>query len=690
MGAHRGPSKKKATSSQENDQRQKNTETGNRKETEGGSGSERSTVEKGKSPAKLPVGELQGLLSRMGLEGPKSEEMAPETPQIREGKKARVQQTSPKIEVIASKSSNHDTLGEAFQQLDSHVDQFSDNSSNHSSRSTQARESVEEFGNAIHNSAASYVIDALVDANVAKDLADFLQKRKKMEAIKDWTSEVASSNSKAKSVLSMTSQEKVDEALKRLLAGQPAEDTLLSEEIKKKLNLSYLKPTLAESPSMEIRGLGPSPYLTRPKTLDVPMAFAQATPKTLQLSTLDPLLAIASVPVPHGLPIAKTKLEMPLPTFTGSNLLVWLEEFLDHLLLTKQTNLSDEGKVTLILQCVKSPEIKKALKGIRKKSSSFGEFLQGMEKAFPHLQTDASIKKQIEEVKSLPLWPQPHEIIKLNTELSSLFEDLTEVTEGQKIEWLLKKVSKKCRENLMELEEDECKCSTYEGIIEVLIRKANKRLRMEHMARGCGDEHHKVNFLSDQEMYELQQVLFAKGKGGKGGKGKGKGGKGNAGKGGGRGIGEKVGKFEASISCWHCGKLGHYRDQCYAKEKEEKSHQKKNEPKKDTNSNVQEKNKVNCQNCQRPGHTKAECFAKGGGKEGQWPSNERPRVIKTYGLKKEDQPQPQEKPKRGREEEPKSEEEAKKAKLLALQKLYDKKKKQAENIGKKLEAAKNC
>jgi hypothetical protein len=86
-----------------------------------------------------------------------------------------------------------------------------------------------------------------------------------------------------------------------------------------------------------------------------------------------------------------------------------------------------------------------------------------------------------------------------------------------------------------------------------------------------------------EEAYPLEEGKGKKGKG-KGGGMAGRGGQGGQGKGGqggrgGRGKGGKgepsQNKFSATISCKFCGKVGHYIDQCWWKQKEDKKKTKK-------------------------------------------------------------------------------------------------------------------
>jgi hypothetical protein len=273
--------------------------------------------------------------------------------------------------------------------------------------------------------------------------------------------------------------------------------------------------------------------------------------------------------------------------------------------------------------------------------------------------------------------------------MSGLFADLLEVTESQKITWLMHKLPPRLRDDLMNLEKDEADCSSYKGIISVLLRKAHHRLRLAHMTAGLTNA--KLNYIDMDKNYANhgmadypnygnvehnygEKVFFGKGKGvGKGGgKGGGKGKGGLEGKGG-RGDGRRVGKFEATIECWHCGKKGHYKDECWwLKEDARKKEKILKDPKKAEDE---------CHHCKKKGHHAKDCWAKGGQSEGKGPNQKGGKAGKgSKGGKGEGKGETGGRgEKRGREEE--DPDEVKKQKLLRMKKQWEKNKKKLETAG---------
>ena len=190
------------------------------------------------------------------------------------------------------------------------------------------------------------------------------------------------------------------------------DETLQSEEIRRKLHISNL--ALNSSGSGSPVPLS-SPYLARPKTVEIPTSFPRATPSTsvAHLTTLAPLLRATAPFASAQKSLAKCKLELAPPEFNGKDLPHWQIEFLEFLELTGRLGASDEDKCRLILGSVKKPEVKTLLRDLRRRASSFGEFLSFLEEAFPSLESDAKIIQDIRSIPALPETPAPHQVTDL-------------------------------------------------------------------------------------------------------------------------------------------------------------------------------------------------------------------------------------------------------------------------------------
>ena len=163
---------------------------------------------------------------------------------------------------------------------------------------------------------------------------------------------------------------------------------------------------------------------------------------------------------------------------------------------------------------MKKPEIKKLLRDLRRRASSFGEFLSFLEEAFPSLESDAKIIQDIRSIPALPETPAPHQVTNLRNLISAKILYLRESpTSHQKLEWLWSKIPDAIWDELKK-KEYQARFHSYEDVFQVLMELAEDRERVDsppslpapEQAHKSVGSRHSTTFLCPS-LHELKKSL---------------------------------------------------------------------------------------------------------------------------------------------------------------------------------------
>ena len=108
---------------------------------------------------------------------------------------------------------------------------------------------------------------------------------------------------------------------------------------------------------------------------------------------------------------------MNLPEFTGKDLSEFAENFCRFLRMTGQTHASGRVKCDLLLQCCKTKYLEKQVKQIVTKSATFADVLVALERQYPTYETDLSLRAEIQNLAVLPNNPKPARVTELLADL---------------------------------------------------------------------------------------------------------------------------------------------------------------------------------------------------------------------------------------------------------------------------------
>ena len=111
--------------------------------------------------------------------------------------------------------------------------------------------------------------------------------------------------------------------------------------------------------------------------------------------------------------IARSKIVVHMPEFTGKNLGEFAENFGRFLRFTGQTHASGQVKCDLLLQCCKTKYLEKQVKQIVTKSVTFADVLVALERQNPTYETALSITAEIQNLALLPNNPRPGRVSEL-------------------------------------------------------------------------------------------------------------------------------------------------------------------------------------------------------------------------------------------------------------------------------------
>ena len=303
------------------------------------------------------------------------------------------------------------------------------------------------------------------------------------------------------------------ELLSRVLgAGDEDPDlSALSAALKAKLGFELKKPPSTMSPAVELltrgvkscRGIRstpldtcPSPFHPRVRTVPV-FTIGDSTEAEMEghgLAALAPLATVYPSPPSGGkgdtgVPgrgtkgIATANLQIELPEFDPKNLPEWAEEFPEFLLLTGQQHADVRTKCTLIKKSCKKHFLQRQVKTAIRKSSSWGDFLKGLEQMYPVYETDLSVRAEIEELPPLPEFPTAARISELVAQLEELMGRMNPSSLGptEPRLWLVGKIPPRTWENCKETSQRKSRTHSYDELVDLLIELAMERENDSHM-----------------------------------------------------------------------------------------------------------------------------------------------------------------------------------------------------------------
>jgi len=250
-----------------------------------------------------------------------------------------------------------------------------------------------------------------------------------------------------------------------------------------------------------------------------------------------------------------------LPLFDGSDLDIFLKDFERFLRLTGLGQAPEKLKLDWLIEAC-SPKVKRLVeKACEEMHWSLSGTLQQLEKLFPKIENDLTVRASLEKLVALPQSPEPAAVAQLFLEMDELMAHLSEkaMSDQEKYLVLLSKIHPKMYQEIRGDRFLKGRSETYESLREVLMEKANDDW-LEKQLQKRNVTHHAL-----KPLVEVQDQSPPPEKGGKGKGGKGKGGKGKGGRG---PPGQKPppqNRFTTTIFCKFCKKKGHYESRCFSK-----------------------------------------------------------------------------------------------------------------------------
>ena len=244
-------------------------------------------------------------------------------------------------------------------------------------------------------------------------------------------------------------------------------------------------------------------------------------------------------------------------------------------------NETDEVKCYWLIECM-APKFRRVVENLAETCDfQLVSVLSKMNVLFPHLENDLSIRLLLDKIPPLIFQPEPSTVAQMFFEIEELLVELTEnaMSDQEKLILLIKKIHPRTYNEMRQDRFFKNKMASFSDLKNALLDKV-----MEDWTEKSLNVHKKqlLNPLEGQNKPAGQvKQPFSRSaptpppvrSGGKGsGKGKGKGRVSN--------FKESVPpKFSVTLQCTHCGKTGHYVDQCWKKKREEEKDKKKFAPK---------------------------------------------------------------------------------------------------------------
>jgi hypothetical protein len=163
---------------------------------------------------------------------------------------------------------------------------------------------------------------------------------------------------------------------------------------------------------------------------------------TAQMDSENPQeLSQVPVPQPSSKATTHTRLpSIPLPTFDGTEFTLFLKGFRRWMRLSGVEEAAEETKADWLIEAC-APRVRRLVTTlVEQNEGNFIGVLQAMEKLYPELENDISIRQKLDSVNPLPHNPDPDLVATLFLELTELLERLTPgcISDQEKLLLLLK------------------------------------------------------------------------------------------------------------------------------------------------------------------------------------------------------------------------------------------------------------
>ena len=298
---------------------------------------------------------------------------------------------------------------------------------------------------------------------------------------------------------------------------------------------------------------------------------------------------------------AKTEstMKMEIPAFEGKDVEGFSVRFARYLLLTGKHQCKEKVKAALLIEGIKKPDVKLLAENCLKKAKSLEGFFDRLQRLYPEIETDLSLRGNLAKIGHLPADPKPAQIENLLNELHKVFEKFTRnaLSNQQRLLELDSSVNNKIFMKWVEDSNLSPKLHDYDTPSILPRLRATFSVSLKHLQepRGHGGRTATVRRMErertekgvpkdtdkwvmiealealKQELstnpFPLEKTVAKPEETRSIGNGKGKGGRGKRTT---LDADKLIAAFRARIQCKYCGKTNHYSDQCFKLQKQQR------------------------------------------------------------------------------------------------------------------------
>ena len=123
----------------------------------------------------------------------------------------------------------------------------------------------------------------------------------------------------------------------------------------------------------------------------------------------------------------ESSMKMEIPAFEGKDVERFSVTFAGCLLLTGKHQCKDKVKAPLLIEGIKKPDVKLRAENCLKKAKSLEDFFDRLQRFYPEIETDLSLRGELAKIGHLPANPKPAQIENLLNELDKVFEKFTPI-----------------------------------------------------------------------------------------------------------------------------------------------------------------------------------------------------------------------------------------------------------------------
>ena len=121
----------------------------------------------------------------------------------------------------------------------------------------------------------------------------------------------------------------------------------------------------------------------------------------------------------------ESSIKMEIPPFEGKDVARFSVMFARYLLLTGEHQCKDKVKAALLIEGIKKPDVKLRAENCLKKAKSLEDFFDRLQRLYPEVEKDLSLRGELAKIGHLPADPKPAQIENLLNELDKVFEKFT-------------------------------------------------------------------------------------------------------------------------------------------------------------------------------------------------------------------------------------------------------------------------